>query len=160
MSMFDPQAFLSAQQTEVNEKRALIPTHNPASPDGLYPAIVGQIEKTKSGTIGKGEKIGQPWLAIVVPVKLQLPAEVQALGLPAEFTLTEQVFIDLTPTGAIDNGKGKNNQQRTWREATGMNKPGEPFSWQAMAGRPIRVQLQHEEYNGNFLEKVKAVLPA
>jgi len=159
MSVFDPATFLDAVQTEVNEKRATIPADNPATPDGLYTAIIGEI-KTAYGTISKGDRIGQPWLQMVVPLKLQLPPEVQALGLPPEFQVTDRPMLDLTLQGSVDNAKGKNNAQRFYREATGLNKPGEPFAWRMRQGRPVKVKLAHEMYQGNVVEKVAGVFAA
>lgn len=156
-SAFDPVAFLSAQQTEVNEKRSLVPA-------GWYTAFIGGIkpENVKNGTYGKGDRIGQPWLQIRVPLRLQLagvpnvPAE-----LGAEFIVTDGVFIDLTAAGAVDNGKGKNNRQRIYREAVRMNQPGQPFSWQAMEGRPVKVEVVHKILDdGRIVENVGNILPA
>lgn len=155
-SAFDPNVFLDAQQTEVNEKRPPIPADNPASPDGLYTAVIGEIG-TKSGTIGKGERTGQPWVAMSVPLKLQLPPEVQALGLPPEFQITDQCFLDLTPQGGLDNGKGKNRQQRAYREACDLNKPGDVFAWRMLQGKIVKVKLSHEIYNDAIQERVAAV---
>jgi hypothetical protein len=158
-SVFDPNTFLDAVQTEVNEKRATIPADNPDASDGLYLAVIGEI-KTASGIIGKGERTGSPWLQMVVPLKLQLPAQVQALGLSPEFQLTDRPMIDLTPQGGVDNAKGKNNAQRIYRDATGLNKPGEPFSWRQMQGKMVKVRVAHELYNGNVVEKVAGVFAA
>lgn len=158
MSQFDPDVFLDAQQSEVNEKRALIPEDNPDAADGLYTAVIGEI-KTDSGTIGKGDNAGKPWISMVIPLKLQLPTQLQALGLPPEFQLTDRAFLDLTNEGGLDNSKGKNNSQRIYREITGMNKPGEPFAWRMMQGKVIKVKVKHELYNGNVVEKVGQVLP-
>lgn len=159
MSAFDPAAFLDATTTEVNEKRPTIPADNPDDPNGTYTALIGEI-KTDSGTVGKGDNAGKPWISMVIPLKLQLPAAVQALGLPAEFQLTDRVFLDLTPEGGLDNSKGKNRGQRAYREATGMNKPGETFAWRMLQGKVVKVKLAHELYNGNIVEKISAVLPA
>jgi hypothetical protein len=67
---------------------------------------------------------------------------------------------DGTISGGIDNSKGKNNGQRIYRDATGLNKPGEPFSWQQTQGRPVKVRIKHEMYNGNVVEKVAGVFAA
>lgn len=160
-SLFDPAAFLSAQQTEVNEKRELFPVSNPTSPDGLYIGVIGEIS-TASGTIGKGEKTGEPWMSIVIPIKFDVPQQLQAeKQLPATFQFTDRVFLDLMPGGrGIDNGKGKNKGQFAYREALGMNTPGEPFSWAATQGRPIKFRLVHELYNGNIMEKIAGVFKA
>ena len=158
-SVFDPNVFLDAIQTEVNERRATIPQENPADPNGLYTAMIGEI-KPASGIISKGERIGQPWLQVVVSLKLQLPPEVQALGLPPEFQITDRPMIDLTPQGSIDNAKGKNNAQRFYREATGTNKPGEPFALRMLQGKLIKVKLAHEIFRENVVEKVAGVFAA
>ena len=161
-SAFDPAAFLAATTTEVNERRPSIPVDNPDSPDGCYLAVIGEItpEKTRSGIIGKGDKLGQPWLQVLVPLKLQLPPAVQALGLSNEFQLTDGVFIDLTPQGQMDNSKGKNRQQKAYRDATRTNNPGQAWSWMMLAGKNVKVKIQHEIYNGAPIEKVSAILPA
>lgn len=155
-SSFDPAAFLQSTTTEVNEEREKIPV-------GWYTAQIGEIDSknAKSGTIGKGDRLGDPWLMIRVPLKLQLPAEVQAKGLPAEFQLTDSVFIDLTPQGSVDNSKGKNPRQRIYRDAAGLNKPGEPFSWQMLMGRPVKVEVKHKVLpDGRIIEEIGNILGA
>ena len=159
MSAFDPNVFLTAQTTEVNEKRPPLPVENPASADGLYTAVIGEI-KTSSGIIEKGERAGQPWVSMLVPCRIQVPAELQALGLPPELTLTDRAFLDLTPQGGIDNSKGKNRQQRAYREAADMNKPGEPFAWRMLQGKVVKVKLAHEMYQEQIQEKIAAILPS
>lgn len=155
--MLNPEDFLKQTTTEVNEKRPPIPTENPDDPDGLYIAVIGEI-KMESGTIGKGERTGQEWIGAVIPLKLQLPAQVQALGLPAEFQLTDRAFLDLTPQGGIDNGKGKNRKQREYREATGTNTAGVPWGWPMLSGKMVKVKIKHELYNETLQEKPVAVL--
>lgn len=158
-SAFDPNIFLDATTTEINEKRPTIPADNPDSEDGLYTAIIGEI-KTDSGTIGKGDKTGQTWVSMIVPLKLQFGPALQGLGLPPEFQLTDRVFLDLTPQGGLDNSKGKNRRQRDYREATGQNIPGEAWSWRMLTGRPVKVKVTHEMYEGSIQERPAQILPA
>ena len=158
-SVFDPQTFLDAQQSETNERRPPIPVHNPDDASGTYMAVIGEIT-VANGIIGKGERTGQPWIQMVVPLRLQLGPQAQALGLPAEFTVTDRPMLDVTPQGGLDNSKGKNNGQRIYREATGLNKPGEVFAWRMLSGKTVRVKLTHELYNGSPVEKVQAILPS
>lgn len=155
-SAFDPNLFLDSQVTEVNEKRPTFPADNPASPDGLYMAVIGEI-KAEAGTIGKGDRTGQPWLSMVIPLKLEFPPQVQALGLPPQFQLTDRAFIDLTAQNTIDNSKGKNRQQRAYRDATNLNNPGDSFNWRSIQGRTVKVKVAHELYEGNIVEKVAGV---
>lgn len=156
-SAFDPAAFLDAQQTEENTKRPALPPENPEDPNGLYMAVIGEIKST-AGTISKGDRIGQPWVGMVIPLKLQIPASVQALGIPAELTLTDRAFLDLTPQGGLDNGIGKNRAQKSYRDATDTNVAGEAFSWRMLQGRTVKVKVVHELYNEQIVEKPAAIL--
>lgn len=162
-SNFDPALFLDAQTTEVNTRRPPLPVMNPASPDGFYTAIIGDIT-TDFGIIEKGDRAGQPWLSMVVPLKVQVPQQVQdALGLKLEtgsITLTDRVFIDLTPAKTVDNSTGKNRRQRNYRDALDLNKPGDTFSWRMAVGKPIKVKVDQEVYNNEIQERVGALLKA
>lgn len=156
-SAFDPSVFLDAQQNEVNEKRPPLPTENPEDEQGLYTAVIGEI-KTDTGIIGKGDRVGKPWVSMLVPLRIQIPAAVQGLGLPPELTITDRVFLDLTDAGGIDNGKGKNRGQRNYREATDLNVPGEPFAWRMLTGKMVKVKISHEIYNEAIQERIAQVL--
>ena len=158
-SAFDPSIFLDTQQNEVNERRPPLPTENPDDPNGCYTAVIEEI-KADSGTIGKGERLGQLWVSMIIPLRLQVPAAVQALGLPPELTLTDRAFLDLTPQGSIDNSKGKNRTQRAYRDACNLNKPGEPFAWRQLQGHVVKVRVVHELYNEQIQERIATILPA
>lgn len=158
-SAFDPTQFLTAQITEANEKRPPLPTENPDDPNGFYMAVIGEI-KPESGTISKGDRIGQPWVSMVIPLRVQVPLSVQALGLPPELTITDRAFLDLTPQGSIDNSKGKNRAQRAYREATGLNKAGEAFAWAQLQGKPVKVKITHEMYKESISERIGGVFPS
>jgi len=158
-SQFDPSVFLDAQVTEVNEKRPPLPTENPDHENGLYLAVIGEIT-TSSGTIGKGDNAGKPWVSMVIPLRLQIPPSVQGLGIPPELTLSDRAFLDLTAQGALDNSKGKNRRQKDYREATGTNVAGVPWAWRQLQGKTVRVKVQHELYNDAIQERVGAILPS
>lgn len=153
MSMFDPAAFLDATISETNEKRPPLLTENPASPDGLYTAMIGEI------TPKSGEKDGKPWMAFAVPLKIDVPQQLQdSLKLPPQITLTDRVFLDLTDQGLIDNTPGKNRGQKKYRDATGMNSPGQVFSWRKLVGQPVKVKITHDMYEGAIQERVGDVV--
>lgn len=156
VSQFDPSVFLDAQTTEVNEKRPPLPAENPDAADGLYTAVIGEI-KTDTGIIGKGDNAGKPWVSMIIPLRIQVPAAVQGLGIPPELTLTDRAFLDLTPQGGLDNSVGKNRAQRNYREATDMNTPGEVFAWRMLTGKVVKVRVAHELYNEVLQEKVAGV---
>lgn len=162
-SQFDPNLFLQAQTSEVNKKRPPLPTENPASPDGLYTAVIGNIS-TDNGLIGKGERTGEPWVSMVIPLQLEVPTQVQdQLQLKLEkgyLVFTDRVFLDLVPGSkppALDNSVGRNRGQRNYRDALDLNKPGDVWSWQLAVGRPVKVKLTHELYNGEIVEKIGGV---
>jgi len=157
-SAFDPNAFLDATTTEVNEKRPPLPEENPEDPSGLYTAVIGEI-KADTGQIEKGDRAGQPWVSMVIPLRIQVPSVLQAMGLPPELTLTDRAFLDLTPQGGLDNSKGKNRAQRMYRDATDMNKPGEPFAWRMLQGRMVKLKIRHEMYQEQLQERVANVFP-
>lgn len=154
MSQFDPQAFLNATTTTVDEKRDPLPEMNPEDPNGLYTAIIGEIGSNS------GEKDGKPWLQMKVPLKIQIPATMQETIGRKELTITDFVFIDLTEAGAIDNSKGRNNRRRIYREATGQNTPGQAWAPSMLQGRPVKVQIKHDLYNDAITEKVRNIFPS
>lgn len=162
-SAFDPNVFLQAQQTEVNEKRPPLPVVNPADgAGGYYTAVIEKVEM-KGGTIEKGERTGQPWLAAVVRHLVQVPQQVQdQLGLKLEkgtLPMTRWVMLDMTPDGkGIDNSVGRNRGQKQYREAVDLNKKGDVFSWDKVVGRPVKVKIGHEMYEGELVDKVDLVL--
>lgn len=155
MSPFDPVAFLDATISEINERRQPLPTENPASPDALYTAVIGEIAPKS------GEKDGKPWLQMAVPLKIDVPQQLQdSLKLPAQITLTDRVFIDLTDQGLVNNAPGYNRGQKKYRDATGMNQAGASFSWRKLQGQPVKVKISHEMYEGATQERIGGVSKA
>ena len=160
-SAFDPQLFLDAQVSEVNVKRPPLPVSNPASPDGCYTAIIGEV-KMESGTIGKGERTGSPWLSAIIPLTIEVPTQVQEqLGVKLDkgtIILTDRAFIDLTAQNTIDNSPGKNRRQRQYRDALDLNKPGDIWSWRKAQGQAVKVKVEHELYEGEIQERIGVVM--
>lgn len=156
MSIFDPNAFLEVTVNEVNERRPPIPTENPATSDGLYTAVIGEIKMA-----GGQKKDGGNWLQAIVPLVLEIPPQLRdSLKLQPTFTLTDRAFIDITDQGLIDNAPGKNRSQKNYREATGTNAAGLAWSWKQLQGKVVKVKVSHEMYEGFPQERVAAVLKA
>lgn len=148
MSNFDPNTFLSATMTEALEKR-------PPLPEGDYTAVLGEPKVRVSQ--GKKDPT-KSYTFLDIPHTVEVPADVQAsLQLPATITLTDSMILDITESGMLDVAPGRNGGLRRYREALDMNKPGEPFSIQAMNGRPIRTKVKHELYNEQIQERVGGI---
>ena len=158
-----PPAVPQRSADEVNAKRPPLPQENPATSDGYYTAIIG-TPTPESGTIEKGERAGRPWLAFTIPLMIEVPAQVQeSLGIKLEkgtIQLTDRAFIDLTEQNTIDNSPGRNRRQRQYRDALDLNKPGDTFSWSMVAGKPVKLKIQHEMYQGEIQERVGQLLKA
>ena len=160
-SAFDPNLFLDAQVDQPNIKRPPLPPVNPASEDGCYIAVIGEV-KMDSGVIGKGDRTGQPWLSAIIPLSVEVPQQVQdQLGIKLEkgsLTLTDRAMIDLTPQNTIDNSAGRNRRQRQYRDALDLNKPGDVFAWRKLTGQAVKIKIDHELYQGEIQERVGVIL--
>ena len=153
MSNFDPSSFLDASITEPTTRRNPIP----AGIDVI--AVVGE-PKARTWT-GRADPT-KGGVVVDVPLEIDLTASPELMaqvGSP-KVTLTDGIMLDTTPNGGIDNSPGKNGKLRRYREALGMNNPGEAFSFRAMQGRMIKVKIKHEPYEGEIYDKVDSVAKA
>lgn len=149
-SMFDPSAFLDATTTESSVRRDPLPV-------GEYLAVIGP-----ELSIRNGDKDSKPWYAIDLTLEIQIPSEVQAaMGLDSSvLKIRDGMLLDISASGGIDYGKGKNTRLRMYREATDLNTAGTPFSPRMLSGRQVKVMVKHEEYNGNLQEKIAGIAHA
>lgn len=158
-SAFDPSVFLDASTTEANEKRQLLPIENPDHPSGTYVGVIKGI-KIQHGIIEKGDRAGQPWVSVLVPIQIEVPQSLQdSLKLPKVLTLTDSAFLDLTPQKTVDNAPGRNRRQRQYRDALRMNSPGDTWSWRKAEGQALRVKIQHEIYEGEAHDRIGNLFP-
>jgi hypothetical protein len=149
---FDPTAFLDVELSAPLVRR-------PPLPVGDYTAVVGEVRaETWTGRPG-GKSEGKSGMKYVVPLAIEVPsAVVTQLGLTnPTLTLTDSIMLDLNEGGTIDTGPGKNSGLRRYRDALDMNKPGDAFSARKMQGRPIKVKIGHEVYNGEAVERIEGV---
>lgn len=148
ISNFDPQAFLDVTMEESLEKREILPV-------GDYTAVIGEV----ASRAWQGKK--DPTMSGIawdIPLTLDIPVELQAnLGLPSTLNLKDSIMLDLTESGTIDTGKGKNGRLRMYREATNMNQPGQAFSARKLQGQVITVKIGHDIWNDAPIEKVVGV---
>lgn len=121
--MFDPDSFMSGTVEGGNS------TEYTPIPEGEYNAV---IEKAEARTTPKGTPL------IEVNFKLDAPGVADADGRSARYT----VWLDVTESGSLDMGKGKNVALGRLREAVKQNGPG---AWNPgmLLGAVARVNIKH-----------------
>jgi len=154
-SAFDPASFLDATTTEAATRRPPLPIEAPGSADGLYVALVGE-PKIRAWQ-GKADP-SKSGFACDIPITIEVPAQLQEkLKLQPQVILTGGGFIDTTPGGALDWSPGKNRVLRQYRDATGQNVAGQPFSLRMLAGKVVKVRISQEMYEGDMLDKIAGI---
>lgn len=153
-SLFDPSSFLSQETIEAATKR-------PPLPVGDYTATINDV-KFRQWQSKDGTKSG---MAADIPLVIEVPAEVQAqLGLTqSTLTLTDGIFVDVTEAGMMDWAPGRNRQFRAYREATGQNVAGQPWSPAKLVGQPVKVKIAHRVIDqgasaGDIVEDIKGIV--
>lgn len=155
-TIFDPAAFLDQTTEQASERRDPIPAMdvNFAIKDVLMKVWESKDKLDEQGRLKSGLKLD-------VLLDLDLPADLKESMKIDKFTLTDGFIVDLNETRtAIDYGKGKNNRLRMYRDATGLNVAGQPFSPRMLIGRMGRVRITHEEYQGAIMERAGAISKA
>lgn len=153
MSEFDPSVFLDATTTEALTKRPPIPAGS---------VLVGTITDlaVRPWTSQKPEAKVKSGIAIDLKIELDLAAypDIQkAVGID-KVVMSPGIMLDMKEDGkSIDWAPGKNGALRRYREALGMNNPGEAFSPRQMQGRQLLVKIKHRTYEGEFYDEVDSV---
>jgi hypothetical protein len=145
--------FLDETTEKALEKRPPLPVQD-------YTAVIEKIDARE--WVGKTDP-SKSGVALDIKLRIDIPADVQdQLGFDQPtLLLNDSVMIDIVPGGkGIDWSKGKNNQLRKYREATGTNVAGQPFSPRMLEGKVVRVKIGHREYQGAPVEEVAGVAGA
>lgn len=156
ISQFDPSQFLDATTTEAASRRPPLPVENPATSDHLYTGILSEpVMRTWQGK----KDPGQSGIACDFKVTIEVPPQLQdQLKLQPQVILNGGFIVDLTENGQIDWSPGRNSRTRIYREATGLNTAGKPFSFRQFAGKIVKVKIEHELYQGEIVDKIGTVL--
>ena len=146
MPIFDPETYLNATTTESAS------TSMEPCPEGDFSATVKSAdiktwESKKTGT--SGIKLSLVWDIDDQAVK-------ESLG-RTSLTCRQEFFLDLTDSGTIDYGKGKNISLGRLRDALGLNESGQPFAFSMLPGRAAMVHVQHHLDGENIYDEVKRV---
>lgn len=164
--MFDADAFLQSTITQ-----SIDTTRTPVPP-GDYVAQVNTDDKAISidkGTIGKGERTGQPWASLVVLMTIPDPSgSIMTATGRSPVIVRHNVFLDLTPSGQLDFSTGKNVQFGKLFEACGWAvddkkrlTPGFSPNW--LRGKTLKIKLINEpnpQDASQTFERISAVTKA
>jgi hypothetical protein len=132
MSVFNPVTFLDQQVTGQNDTK-LIPI-----PVGEFTGIAEKIE-VRPWQSKDGQKSG---LSLDVTWTIDDQA-VKAITQRDKNTVRQSVMLDVTESGGLDMGKGKNVGLGRLREAIGMNVAGQPFSFRMIEGKVAKLTIGH-----------------
>jgi hypothetical protein len=143
--MIDIQQFMNAQQE--GKENAVKRTPIPA---GEYRAVVEDV--TLESIQGKKDPAK-------VYLKCNVTYNLDDNGLRTQLkrdkvTITDGFLVDLTDSGSIDYSEDRNIRLGRLRRATGLNAPGQPWSFPMFKGRPLMVKVGHEMYDGEPQAKV------
>lgn len=145
--MFSPEQFLDMQVTESNDTKS-IPV-----PVGEYTAVIEEVKvrqwQSKKDPSMSGLTLDVKWSVDDSAVKELLGRD--------KVTVNQGIMLDLTDSGGLDMGKGRNVGLGRLREALGLNAPGQPFSFMMLSGRVGKVSVSHRIDGENIFAEVKGV---
>lgn len=147
MSVFNPDTFLDQQFTEANDTQ-VIPV-----PVGEYTAVIKDV-KARQWQSKKDPSIAGLTLDVVWELDSQ---EVRELLGRDTVTVKQGIMLDLTESGGLDFGKGRNVGLGRLREALGLNVPGQAFSFAQLPGRVAKISVSHRIDGDQIYTDVKGV---
>lgn len=153
MGTFDPAAFLDTQTTEASSTEFVVVDEGDYQAVSLEPEVrpwTGKKDPTKSGYA----------LSLQWEIDLSQYPEQQAKIGRDRYKVKQDIMLDLNDSGGIDTGKGKNIKLGRLREALGLNKPGQPFSFRMLSGRVAKVSVKHRLVDDTIYAEVGGVAPA
>ena len=143
MSTFNPDQFLNTETSDATS------TSYTPIPEGEYPACVKEI-KPRVTTSGKAI------LDVVWSIDDADGAIEAATGMK-QATVRQSVFLDLTDSGGLDMGKGKNVQLGKLRDALGQNTPGKSWRPGDLMGGVALVAVKHRSVDDAIYTDIKGV---
>jgi len=147
MSVFNPDTFLEQQFNEANSTQ-MVPV-----PVGEYTAVIKDI-KARQWQSKKDPSVAGLTLDVTWDVD---SAEVRELLGRESVTVKQGIMLDLTDSGSLDFGKGRNVALGRLREALGLNTPGQAFSFAQLPGRVAKISVTHRIDGEQIYTDVKGV---
>jgi hypothetical protein len=152
--MFDVDNFLNQTVNTSNDTSLINPPDN-MSGDG-YMILAGKVD---CRTWQKRDDPSVSGLALDIQWEIQDEAVKSFCGRD-KIICKQGIMLDLTESGELDMGKGKNTNLGKLREALGLNTPGEPFSFSMITGRLAKGFVQHRVVGEDIYAEIKKVLKA
>lgn len=140
-STFNPDLFLNSEIEDANA------TEYVPIAEGEYNLVI------KSLTAGTTDK-GAAKLDLVVIVDDEEVRQETGMNEP---TIKYTVWLDITESGGLDFGKGKNVALGRLREACEQNVPGKPWSPASLIGSVVRGTIKHRFHEDKVFADVKGV---
>lgn len=150
MNTFDPDSFLN--QT-INSELA---TRMAVCPEGEYPACITKVDM-RSFTYKKEDRAGQTGYSL--DVTWEITDENLKASLGRAPLVRQSMLLDLSESGGLLTGEGKNVSLGRLREAIGQNKPGAAWSPRHMEGASAIVLVSHKLIGDDVMAEVKKVAP-
>lgn len=146
---FDPSTFLNQTFDEALDTKVI------PCPVGEYLGLAEKVE-VKPWAARDGSSSG---LKLEIMWNIEDDNVRQLLGRDKILVKQDQM-LDLTDTGQLDLGKGKNVGLGRIREALGLNTAGEPFSFAMIQGRMAKVKVSHRPVGEDLFAEIKAIASA
>lgn len=147
MSVFDPKTFAQMTFSDANS------TESTPVPVGEWPATIEKSEITQWQARDDPSKAG---LKLTLALAITDPAVAMVTGRPKN-VVRHEVMLDLTPEGGLDFGKGMNVRLGKLRSSVGLNKPGQPFSFDMLVGHEVKAMIKHGIYKDQPVANCDAV---
>lgn len=145
--MFSPDQFLDMPIEGSNDTK-VVPV-----PIGEYTAIADDVKvrqwQAKDDPSKSGLALDITWIIDDAGLRDLLGRE--------KVTCKQGIMLDLTESGGIDMGKGRNIGLGRLREALGLNDPGQPFAFSMIPGRMAKVSIKHRVHEEDVFAEVKGV---
>ena len=145
--MFNPDQFLDMQVNESNDTK-VIPV-----PVGEYTAVISEV-KCRQWQSKKDPSVSGLALDLIWDID---DSSVKELLGRDKVTVKQGIMLDITDSGGLDMGKGKNSSLGRLREATDLNTPGQAFAFSMLNGRLAKVSVSHRIDGDAIYSEVKQV---
>lgn len=133
---FDSSAFLNQDTEGANDTQSIL------VPEGEYTGVIDKLDIQQFTKMEDGEErtstvLNVSWL-------LDDPNQVIEKVTARKKNIGRQsVFLDLTPEGGLDMGRGMNAALGRLREAVGQNDPTRRWNMQMLKGQAAKVTIKH-----------------